>query len=193
MASSPRYNAAPWFSDESKPDNFALVARVGPTLVLNSDTLTATTNYNNPFLVLAGGHASHAKAYLWPTPIGCMYLDLFHEWKGTLGTLPVVRVYGEVPQPMKGSRFFPADVSSSNFYDPHANGYEDWIPLGDMRNGNWQITLGSATTPIALTNGTSNRSVPFSVNVRGTRKILVTVETAADTIDAGLIAGNFGR
>lgn len=164
----------------------------------NTSTLAATAAPTNPFTVLDGSAANHANVIRVPVPLGCAnYLDLFHEWTGTTPTTrPKVRVFGKFPfrnsdatLPINGT--WPSDVNPSLGSPGTAREDYDWLPLA-LDDGSTLIELGNSSDPAPFTNGTSLRSAPSTIRLRGALEVIVTVDTIAVANTLGVVGGTFG-
>jgi len=174
------------------------------TTITANDNSKAKTGTNtsgadsqfNPYGIVAGTVLNHGNIHIITVPDGCTYVDLTHEYTvagGNPTTLPVVRVFGEVPARPDSEKPWPGDISTS-FYNPgDPSDTRDWKALGDLRNGLFAVTLGDLSLPFVQDNGTSRRSEPATVNVTGCRKIIVAIDTAAVGPTSGCIIAHFGR
>lgn len=179
---------APLLIDKSMADGLLLRSGMSGLRTLHKVASTATAAPSNPYAVLDGSDAQAASCVVTPVPNGANFLTLFHDYaasSATLTTAPVVRVYGEVPEPINaGDKNFhpetlnlgPARFAGNAALElPRA----DWVPLAELATGNLAITVGALSPAMTITTNSWFRSNPAYVALLGVSRILVTVSTAA--------------
>lgn len=189
---------------------FPITSQTSTTVVLNANSKAKTgTNASgadselNPYGVLGATVLNHANVYVVTVPEGSSYLDIVHEWIGTdPATLPVVRVFGEVPARVNTTRegdlaesyieSWPHDVDAS-YFNPGDGSTTDWKPIGSALTGEYKLTLGDTDDDVYQDNGTSKRSKPVTISVTGCSRVMVLIGVAAATPTKGLVIGWFGR
>jgi hypothetical protein len=202
---------APPFFDRLPASSMILGAAHSLTVTFNTASKTATANPANPYKILDGTDTNADKVNIVAVPSNATYLDLYHFFSkatagaGTLTTLPIVRVFGEIPI-VKGNDYVahPISVINNSSVNLVSNGYADWIPLTTAAGGagSTSITVGDSTDAEPMTyitgpatGGTNaiSRSAPASILVKGVRRIIVTIKTAAvgTAVETGVIGGNF--
>ena len=182
----------------------------GPLLVLNKDSKTVATDFDNPYELEYSTAAAEANLVILPNSRGARYLELFHLHTGTSApsTNPTVYAYGAIPfdRASTPEALKPSDVSSANF-DNHPR---VWLPLEDADTpGNFALAfsgqaiiqdvtaIGTPATAVRIgDNSTAAAAVksfsiskPKRVILSGCDEVMVAVQTAAAGPTAGLIVG----
>jgi len=192
--------SAPLLIDKSVVDGKMLRSALTGYRCFHKAAGTATAAPTNPYAVLDGTDAQAASCIVTPVPNGANALILFHDYSAassTLTTVPVIRVWGEVP-----------DIKSLDPYEPPVLSVgparvaeqtspvlpsRQWIPLTELSTGNLAITMGTTAAAQTTTTGTWYRSAPVFVSLLGCSRVLVTISTAGvgTTVTATAINGCF--
>lgn len=186
---SPTFNLqAPNFLDIHPASGEILRSALSGLRTFYKTVNTATTNPTNIYAVLDGTTAQAASCIVTPVPPGANTLVLFHDYSaggsGTLTTVPVIRVFGEVPEESTGTNgaaYHPSAQSAGPARAAEVAGNiksRDWIPLLELGTGSLTLTMGTTTPAMIFTTGTYYRSSPVFANLLGTSRVAITVSTA---------------
>jgi len=202
---------APPFFDRLPASSLIVGAAHSLTVTFNTNSKQATASPANPFKILDGTETYADKVNIVSVPSNATYLDLYHFFSkatagaGTITTHPIVRVFGELPCP-KGDSYVDHPISGINATGVNlvTAGYGDWIPLTTVAGGagSTSITVGDSTDtePMCYITGLASagtnaisRSAPASILLKGVRRVIVTIKTAAvgTAVETGYIGGNF--
>lgn len=168
-----------------------LSAWASPGFVCVTDATTQTELYWDPFRVEAG--ASTGAGVIRPiiVPHAYYYLNVACGWNSNIAptTAPVIRVYGALPRRQTQQQAMPRDISTE-WADLEINDTQGhwWVPLVEEGATSVSKTLDTSTAMGIRDEDGGERfycGLTTPIYLAGTRKVIVTIETAA-------VSGNIG-
>lgn len=191
------------FIDGSHPGGTPLASVGTSPFVLNSDSLTQTGDWVNPYALEDGSGTGHGDVFV-VNHGGGLWLELWHEWSGDgteeetseVTTAPRVVVYGFTPtyqSDQKRGLFLPEDLEPT--FAPLQG---RWNRCPDREDST--VTKITIPATVAVSNvdasysssssaGEHNISESRWVWLRGSQKLMVAIETAAIGPSVGMICG----